>query len=188
MSSRRTIIDRQVVEIPDLCGWCGERPGTDVRHALLVSRHLWLRLRYTLPLPICRLCSSYVETLQRAEQRLELILIAMATPLAAILVDRWLTAVGRQNAWLTFGLGTAALSVGLAWCAHEVVARTHARVWLLRKLDGSAPSGYASHSDAPGEITEAMELRFYSPEFHHRFAELNPHLVAEDQSNYNYKQ
>ncbi|MGC9520693.1 MAG: hypothetical protein ACP5HG_02270, partial [Anaerolineae bacterium] len=162
MSSRKMIIDEQVVEIPELCAWCGKRTGTEMRVVLLVNRHLWMRLRYTLPLSICPLCREYLETLRRAERRLELILIAITTPLAVILVDRWLNAIGRQDDWLTFALGAMVLSVGLAWILHEVLVRGDLRARLLQRLDGEALSGYASDSDMPGEVTDAMGLRFYS--------------------------
>ncbi|MGC9350229.1 MAG: hypothetical protein ACP5JG_18960 [Anaerolineae bacterium] len=177
MRSRRTIVGQQIIYLPELCAWCGERRGKYLRDVRLTHRHLWVQVHYSLLLPICPSCSDYLEVLRVAERRLEIVLTLFAVPLAAVFMNGLLSIVGSEGDWLMFGVGTALFAVVLTAGVRALMTRTGLKTQLLHRWTAKAPPGYAADFDAPGEIVDDMKFRFHSADFHREFSELNPESV-----------
>ena len=183
---RYTSLRHHTACLPPLCAWCGRRADEHLRETDLVHNFLWIQVHMILSLPICKLCDGYVKRLHQAELQLQLLLVALLAPLSAIVIDARLDPSGRADDWIAFGIGSAVLTLVLARISSYVLGRTGLGNRLLRAMVGDAPPGYAGDSAVPGEFVRGAHIRFCSPEFHRRFAELNPHLVEEGQRAHNH--
>jgi len=146
----------------------------DVR---LTGHHLWIQLHVNLPLPVCAPCLAYAQALHQADLRFQLILLIPAIAIGVALAAWGLNPRYPDGDWLAFGFGAVIAAVTSFWTLYWIATRTGVKARLLRRLAGEAPPGYASPSDMPGQVTGGARVRFYSPEFHRRFAALNPDCV-----------
>ena len=172
MPTRQTAGSRRTLKIPVECAWCGQRLPVTTRVVCLTRSMLWIQVRTTLDLPICRACEAYARGLHRAERILWALAYALATPTAAILVLWWGVPLDRAGRALDIVVIVVTVAVLLAWAFHRGLAAAGASRWLARRTE-ERPPGYASETALPAEWVDGDQLRFYAPGYQGKVTALN---------------
>lgn len=169
-------VARYEIRLPDICAWCGQRPGDNLHTVQLYEGIPLSGMRYTTQLPICSECESYVRAYLAARLRLCIHLTIVLLPLMLGLIYVLLRPLHHPLVWISWFI----LGGGSAWLAAQWLSARLVRgprvAQQVSSLTGSPPPGYTAWGSDPVRTMGRGRLHFSSRDFQRAFTQLNPDL------------